>query len=57
MMAGDLVRQHRRVADRLRGHKRALREHRNAAQAARIELDQIEDECARLGISVVIKGR
>ena len=55
MSAGrDLLDRARRVADELRGHKRAARQAREGAQAAAAELARIKAECERLGIAFTI---
>lgn len=55
-MAGgrDLLDRAQKVADELRGHKRAARLAREGAQAAAAELAQIRAECERLGIAFAI---
>ncbi|WP_432769810.1 MAG: hypothetical protein HEQ22_03420 [Sphingopyxis sp.] len=44
------------VSAELRAHKKAIREHRTAAQAAAAELARIEAECARRGIAFSLIG-
>ncbi|MGR4892284.1 hypothetical protein ACIPPQ_14750 [Sphingopyxis sp. LARHCG72] len=50
----DLLDRARKVADELRGHKRAARLAREGAQAAAAELAEIKAECDRLGIACTI---
>lgn len=50
----DLLDRAKKVADELRGHKRAARLAREGAQAAAAELAQIRAECERLGIAFTI---
>lgn len=47
----DLLQRARSVSATLRNHKRAVREHRQAAKDAAAELEQIKAECARRGIA------
>jgi Xaa-Pro aminopeptidase len=50
----DLLDRARKVADELRGHKRAARIAREGAQAAAAELAKIKAECDRLGIAFTV---
>lgn len=47
----ELLDRARSVQAELRGHKRAIRQHREGAQIAAAELERIMAECARLGIA------
>ncbi len=49
--------QARRLHEEARWHKREERRHRRAAQAAMQQLAELERDCARLGIRLVLEPR
>ncbi|PAL20223.1 hypothetical protein [Sphingopyxis sp. GW247-27LB] len=51
---GDLRARADAVSRKLRAHKKAVRDHRRAAQDAATELAEIKAECARRGIALVL---